>query len=449
MLLRKVRLLAELVGFGTLIFLAIYGAFALFQNATTAQAQGIAAPLSDQSTAKQSISLQTAALASTVPEYIGYQGVLRDGEGKLISGQVNVTFRIYDSLTAQFSACRPDVSPCLWEEKHSNITVRDGRFSVLLGNAGSPIPSALITSPDRFIGVQVEGYAEMQPRQRFSSVPYAMRTDYANNLSAPDGNPLSAVSVTNDGWVGIGTTTPSHPFHVKGPENVGLFESTGAQAYLRVSTVEGINNRVEIANRPGGRLALWVAGAGDTLNITKDGLVGIGTAFPQQKLHVAGGSMLYENVGHRLFFTTGDDVDMYTENDSLWLNSHGGDIILNGHEQSGNVRIGKSLNIQGDLTIGDSKPIFFQRFGNLGNPALDKPTGIPADKYMCGIAGWAVLGGDIQESNAGDYIAETQRSGDGTWHIKANFHWQSNPGSWAITLICVDKRLAGDRGGIP
>ncbi|MDF0676186.1 MAG: hypothetical protein P0120_17900 [Nitrospira sp.] len=98
------------------------------------------------------------------------------------------------------------------------------------------------------------------------------------NLAA---NSLSVTgNATVTGNVGIGTTTPSHKFHVVAADAVGLFESSGGQAYLRLSTNEGLGNRVEITNSPGGRLSLWTAGGGDVFNITKDGKVGIGTPTP-------------------------------------------------------------------------------------------------------------------------------------------------------------------------
>ncbi|MDF0664874.1 MAG: hypothetical protein P0119_02235 [Nitrospira sp.] len=106
------------------------------------------------------------------------------------------------------------------------------------------------------------------------------------NLAA---NSLSVTgNATVGGNIGIGTTSPSHKFHVVAADAVGLFESSGGQAYLRLSTNEGLGNRVEITNRPGGRLSLWTAGGGDVFNITKDGKVGIGTVAPQGKLEVVG-----------------------------------------------------------------------------------------------------------------------------------------------------------------
>ncbi|MCG8421913.1 MAG: tail fiber domain-containing protein [Proteobacteria bacterium] len=88
------------------------------------------------------------------------------------------------------------------------------------------------------------------------------------------------IALMASGNVGIGTAEPNHKFHVRAGDAVGLFESTGTHATLRFSTREGINNRVEIANRPGGRLALWTAGAGDCLSITRDGRITLGVSNP-------------------------------------------------------------------------------------------------------------------------------------------------------------------------
>ncbi|NUM76187.1 hypothetical protein HUU40_17620 [candidate division KSB1 bacterium] len=83
-----------------------------------------------------------------------------------------------------------------------------------------------------------------------------------------------------NGNIGVGTSSPTHKFHVVAPDAVGLFESSGSQAFLRLSTAEGLDNRVEITNRPGGRLSLWTAGTGDVFNITREGRIGIGTTAP-------------------------------------------------------------------------------------------------------------------------------------------------------------------------
>ena len=111
------------------------------------------------------------------------------------------------------------------------------------------------------------------------------------------------LNITRNGNLGIGTAEPTHRFHVKTGDAVGLFESVGSQAYLRLSTTEGLDHRVEIANRPGGRLSLWTRRGGDVLNITRDGNLGIGTTTPTHRFHVKTGDAvgLFESVGSQAF----------------------------------------------------------------------------------------------------------------------------------------------------
>jgi len=114
-----------------------------------------------------------------------------------------------------------------------------------------------------------------------------------DGLSISDGAGTSRLFIeANTGNVGIGTNAPTHPFHVKTGDSVGLFESTGSHAYLRLATKEGMNNRVELANRAGGRLALWTAEGGDSVNILRNGNVGVREMAPQRPLHVGAGGQI-------------------------------------------------------------------------------------------------------------------------------------------------------------
>lgn len=94
------------------------------------------------------------------------------------------------------------------------------------------------------------------------------------------------IALMASGNVGIGTTVPTHKFHVKTGDAVGLFESTGSQAYLRLSAKEGLSRRVEFTNRPGGRASIWVSEAGDAFNVLRNGNVGIGATSPNRKLEI-------------------------------------------------------------------------------------------------------------------------------------------------------------------
>ncbi len=108
-----------------------------------------------------------------VPQLFNYQGNLRDPQGNPLSGSYNMTFRIYESVS---------VATALWTEQINGVTVRNGAFNALLG-ATTPLPVTLFNGPDRFIGVTVAPYAEMVPRQRLASVPFAMRANEATTAT--------------------------------------------------------------------------------------------------------------------------------------------------------------------------------------------------------------------------------------------------------------------------
>lgn len=106
----------------------------------------------------------TATNPASVPNYVNFQGVVRDADGKRLTGSYNMVFAIYDQPTAGVK---------LWEETQTGLTARDGDFSALLGTV-TPFPANLFASASRYVSVTVNG-VEMQPRQRFASVPYAFQ----------------------------------------------------------------------------------------------------------------------------------------------------------------------------------------------------------------------------------------------------------------------------------
>jgi hypothetical protein len=111
-----------------------------------------------------------------------------------MNGTYDMTFRLYDSPTG---------GPPVHTETLTGVLVRDGLFTVLLGDAAdNPINAAAFQKP-LDVGIQVENGAEMVPRQRIAPVPYAVQL-------------TDGVYVDESGRVGIDTTGPKKALHVDG-----------------------------------------------------------------------------------------------------------------------------------------------------------------------------------------------------------------------------------------
>ncbi len=167
MFLKKFQFASQVVGTVTLLVLALYGLMGHPPSSAAASAAEIV-PV-EMSISENAPSAQWG--DSTVPLVMDYKGYVRGAEGQSLSGYYTITFRLDGEVIA---------SEALWSETHEDVTVRDGYFSVLLGN-NSAMPADLFKNqPDRFIGVTIDPYDEMVPRQRVASVPYAMHSDHAS-----------------------------------------------------------------------------------------------------------------------------------------------------------------------------------------------------------------------------------------------------------------------------
>lgn len=107
-----------------------------------------------------------------IPRYINYQGKLTDADDNPVTGDVSVTLRIYDAETG---------GTALWEETQT-VTVARGIFSILLGSAQSL--SDLDFDSPYWYSVEVESDGEMTPRQRLTTVAYAINADKLDGYDA-------------------------------------------------------------------------------------------------------------------------------------------------------------------------------------------------------------------------------------------------------------------------
>ena len=148
--------------------------------------------------------------SAEIPELINYQGFLEDDTGNPLTGIHTLDFNVYaDSV----SGATP-----IWTETHRDITIEDGLFNVILGSIAL-FPDTLFAGDQRWVGITVDSGSEMYPRQRITSVPWALRAAVADMAIGSDadwvvsGNDMySGVS----GNVGIGTTAPTAAFEVQG-----------------------------------------------------------------------------------------------------------------------------------------------------------------------------------------------------------------------------------------
>jgi hypothetical protein len=115
--------------------------------------------------------LLTTCLFAEVPHLIRFQGKVTDKEGAPLNGAYNITFRIYNSESS---------GTLIWSETQSAVLVNNGIFTVLLGNV-----SALDLPFDEsyWLSMEVNDDGEMQPRQRITSVGYAIHAEVADSIA--------------------------------------------------------------------------------------------------------------------------------------------------------------------------------------------------------------------------------------------------------------------------
>jgi hypothetical protein len=107
------------------------------------------------------IAALSATAVGSVPQTISYQGVLRDAMGNTVpDGNYSITFSLYDVETG---------GSALWSETQS-LFVEDCVLNAILG---SVTPLSLPFNVGYWLGVSVDGGAELTPRVRLTGSPYA------------------------------------------------------------------------------------------------------------------------------------------------------------------------------------------------------------------------------------------------------------------------------------
>ncbi|MEE9553686.1 MAG: putative metal-binding motif-containing protein [candidate division Zixibacteria bacterium] len=109
---------------------------------------------------------------AAIPEIVTYQGQLNDGDGDPVDGEHGVTIYLFDEVTG---------GVLLWQEEQT-VAFSSGLFTVQLGTV-TENPLDLLFDQQYWLGIAIDGGAELQPRIPLTSAPQAFRAKYVDQIS--------------------------------------------------------------------------------------------------------------------------------------------------------------------------------------------------------------------------------------------------------------------------
>ncbi|MBU8922595.1 MAG: hypothetical protein KOO63_12325 [Bacteroidales bacterium] len=238
-----------------------------------------------------------------IPKTINYQGVLTDAEGNaVVDGIYEITTSLYDNLEG---------GTPLWQETQS-VNVFKSTFSAILG-----VGTALELPFDNqyYLGISIEGGAELMPRVSLSALPYSM---CSNNADMLDGLHSDAFS----------DTAHNHDEIYFGQEELstaGTVNDTGNPVdWTKLKNVpSGFSDGIDNA----GLTAVYSLDAvdgdpTDAVYVDESGNTGVGTSTPAGKLDINGDIVVTNSLGQirsRIFVHSEDAglINTYGPNGNL------------------------------------------------------------------------------------------------------------------------------------
>ncbi|MBU0984510.1 MAG: hypothetical protein KKA42_11605, partial [candidate division Zixibacteria bacterium] len=192
---------------------------------------------------------------AAVPKLINYQGYLADGAGQPVpDGSYQIYFRIYPYPTG---------GSALWESGSQTVSVSGGGFSYLLGSQVTLPDHLFDNSITRYLGITVGTDAEIVPRTRLVTVPYAYQALHAD--TSDYAVTVADHSVTNaklaDGAVtdaSVSAAADIDPAKIDGTAMVlsgswqtvsGFVEYTGPNVYMHDSSFQSSGYGIKIGSR--------------------------------------------------------------------------------------------------------------------------------------------------------------------------------------------------------
>ena len=130
-------------------------------------------------------------------------------------------------------------------------------------------------------------------------------------------SPQERMTITKEGNVGIGTTSPDSKLHVYGTSNpvFKVEDDGGAYGFMQAAG----SNQVYVGSGPSADLSFYAGLSSAMTILASNKNVGIGTTSPDEKLEVVGALRLHDGTDQGTILFRGDRDDVYIKEDGYAL----------------------------------------------------------------------------------------------------------------------------------
>ena len=205
----------------------------------------------------------TSGLGAQIPRTISYQGILADSQGNLLPDGVHaITIRFYSTISG---------GGPLYTETHSAVPVVRGLFNLIIGSS-TPIPGTLAFDRAYFLGVSIDGGAELEPRTPITASPYAFYAQTAGQASSLAEGATGVVTSLNDLQGRVTWKAGGSALITKSDDTITIY-ATGGSGASGVQGVQSTSGALTVVNPVGPIADLGLADGAVTTSKLADSAV--------------------------------------------------------------------------------------------------------------------------------------------------------------------------------
>ena len=205
----------------------------------------------------------TSGLGAQIPRTISYQGILADSQGNLLPDGVHaITIRFYSTISG---------GGPLYTETHSAVPVVRGLFNLIIGSS-TPIPGTLAFDRAYFLGVSIDGGAELEPRTPITASPYAFYAQTAGQASSLAEGATGVVTSLNDLQGRVTLKAGGSALITRSDDTITIY-ATGGSGASGVQGVQSTSGALTVVNPVGPIADLGLADGAVTTSKLADSAV--------------------------------------------------------------------------------------------------------------------------------------------------------------------------------